>query len=124
MELVGSDGIGGQTLNIAAEEEDGEVTGEVRFNEVVVTLQCADTATDGVIVLGGEVTTPDSDDPEMMGDLQALVIRVGDPDSVALVGNDNDAGTCAELLESIPAEGTADPSNFSDVEAGSDIETN
>jgi hypothetical protein len=33
VELVGSDGLGGQTLDISAEEEDGEVTGEVQFTD-------------------------------------------------------------------------------------------
>ena len=33
MEFVGNDGLGGQTLNITAEEEDGEVTGEFRVTD-------------------------------------------------------------------------------------------
>ena len=49
-------GVAGQTLNISAEEEDGEVTGEFRVTENVITLECADTDTDGVVILGGEVT--------------------------------------------------------------------
>jgi hypothetical protein len=121
VELVG-DGIGSQTLNITAEQADGEVTGEFRLNEVVVTLQCANTDTDGIVILGGEVTTPDSDDPEMMGQLMALIIREGDPDSVSLVGNSG-TGSCTALLESIPEDGLTDDSLFNDVDAGSDIET-
>ena len=56
MELVGDTGLGGQTLNITAEEENGEVTGEFRVNDVVVRVDCADTETDGVVILGGAVT--------------------------------------------------------------------
>ncbi len=53
VELVGNDGLAGQTLNISAQEEDGEVTGEFRVTENVITLECADTDTDGVVILGG-----------------------------------------------------------------------
>ena len=45
--VVGGTGLAGQTLNITAEEQDGQVTGELRVDNVVVTLQCADTETDG-----------------------------------------------------------------------------
>ena len=66
VELVGDTNLGGQTLNISAEEEDGEVTGELRFSdpggEVVVAVECADTDTDGVVILGGTVTEPDDDE--------------------------------------------------------------
>ena len=67
VELVGERAaLGGQTLNVSAEEEDGEVTGEIRLTdpdgEVVVTVECADTDTDGVVVLGGTVTEADDDD--------------------------------------------------------------
>ena len=62
------------------------------------------------------------EDPGEVGGLLALVIKEGDPDGVALVGNDADAASCSELLESIPAAGLTDPSRFTDVEAGSDIE--
>lgn len=49
---------------------DGEVTGEFRVENVVVTLQCADDEIDGQdLILGGEVT----DDP----DGQGLGIRYG-----------------------------------------------
>ena len=43
VEIGGFGGLVGQTLNIDAVEQDGEVTGEFRVNNVVVTLQCADT---------------------------------------------------------------------------------
>jgi hypothetical protein len=122
IELVGEDGLAGQTLNIDAEEENGEVTGEFRVTDVTVTIQCADTNTDAVIVLGGEVT----DDPGgdvAVGDLLALIIREGDPDSVALLANDADAASCAELLESISDETLAEFGSFVNVENGNDIET-
>ena len=53
----------------------------------------------------------------------ALIIREGDPDSVALLTNDNDAGSCTELVESITDGQLTNDSNFDDVEAGHDIET-
>ena len=60
------------------------MTGEFRVDDVVVTLQCADTEIDGVLILGGEMTV----DPTGMiatGELLVLVIREGDPDNVARV---------------------------------------
>ena len=120
VELVGDDGLGGQTLNITAEEgADGAVTGEFRVTNVVVPIQCADTDTDGEIILGGAVT----DDPDgnvAVGDLLALIIREGDPDLVALLANDNHAESCTELLS---VAFNLDPGDFVDVEDGSDIET-
>ena len=117
VELVG-EGLGDQTLNISAEEADGEVTGEFRVTEDVIRIDCADTDTDGVIILGGEVTAQDN-----FEGLLALIIKEGDPDSVALYGNDTGTGSCTEMLESISDEMIADASNFAAVEAGSDIET-
>ena len=118
VELIGNDGLAGQTLNINAEEVNGEVTGEFRVNDVVVGVDCANTETDGVVILGGEVTA----DPGAnvgVGELLALIIREGDPDSVALYGNDSGAGSCTELLKSIPDKNSV----FADVEDGSDIQT-
>jgi len=41
-------GLGGQTMDIAAVEQDGQVTGEARFSfGLVLNPQCADTDTDG-----------------------------------------------------------------------------
>ena len=54
-----------------------------------------------------------------VGDLQALIIEEGDPDSVSLYANDSGAESCTELLESIPE----DPRPDVDVEDGYDIET-
>jgi hypothetical protein len=123
VEFVGEDGLGGQTLDISAEVEDGVVTGELRFSdpggEVVVGVECADTATDGVVILGGTVT--ESTDDEIFG-LAALFIREGDPDSVAvwLDGGENDS--CSDLLL-FRHDVLDDDSAFVDVEAGSDIVT-
>ena len=122
VEFVGSDGLGGQTLNISAEEEDGEVTGEASFNEVVVTLESADTDTDGVVILGGEVTTPSSDGTPAVGELVALFIREGDPDSVTLWFDEGENASCSDLLAN-RHDVLDDDSAFVDVEAGSDIET-
>ena len=118
VELVGNVRLAGQTLNITAEEANGEVTGEFRVTDVVVGVDCANTDTDGVVILGGAVTA----DPRAnvgVGELLALIIREGDPDSVALYANDSGAASCTELLKSIPDNN----SDFVDVEAGSDIQT-
>ena len=120
IEMVGEDGFAGQTLNVDAEEEDGEVTGEFRVTDNVITVECADTDTDGVVILGGAVAAgPDLAE----GDLIALIIREGDPDSVALMANDSNAASCTEMLDAIPGEGQTDGPEFVDVEPGDDIET-
>ena len=122
VELVGgeSSGTGNQTLNINAVEENGEATGEFRVTDNVIRVDCADTHTDGLVILGGEVTAgPDF----AAGDLVALIIREGDPDSVALRANDSGAASCTGLLKTIPDNLLTDDSNFVDVEDGSDIET-
>lgn len=122
VELVGDpgSGLGNETLNITAEEDNGEVTGEFRISDNVIRVDCADTDTDDVVILGGEVTGgPDF----VLEDLLALIIKEGDPDSVSLVGNDVGAESCTELLESIPDELLADESEFVPVEDGYDIET-
>jgi hypothetical protein len=119
VEFVGDAGLAGQTLNIDAAEEDGVVTGEFRVTENVIKVECADTDTDGVVILGGAATAgPDV----AMGDLLALIIREGDPDSVALLANVDNAGSCTELLKSIPKDQLLDEP-FADVEDGYDIET-
>jgi hypothetical protein len=122
VELVGDDGLGARTLNISAEEEDGKVTGEFRNNDVVVKVECANTDTDGVVILSGEVTA----DPKAevgVGERLALIIREGDPDSVALVPPNHGPRSCTEFLESIPERYLTDDSNFVDVEPGEDITT-
>ena len=123
IDFVGEDGLGGQTLDISAVDEDGEVTGEISFNEEVVTVQCADTDHDGVVVLGGEMTGVPADDTDgLLGQHIAVIIREGDPDRVALHG-DEAAGSCDEILESVTADVLADESIYVDVEDGEDIAT-
>jgi hypothetical protein len=120
VELVG-EGLGAQTLNINAEEENGEVTGEFRVSENVIRVECADTDTDGVVILGGKATAGND---VAVGDLLVLIIREGDPDRVALHHNRFNAGSCSELLADLPDDPvTGHDSDFVDVEAGSDIET-
>jgi hypothetical protein len=123
VELVGDEDVGGQTLNISAEEEDGEVSGELRFTdpggEVVVAVECADTDTDGVVILAGTVT--ESTDDEISG-LVALFIREGDPDSVAVWLDEGDNESCSDLLAG-RHDVLEDESAFVEVEDGSDIET-
>jgi hypothetical protein len=127
VELVGDalatvGGFGGQTLNISAQrEEDGDVTGEFRIDDVVVRVECANTDIDGVVILAGEVTA----DPAGYlgaGQLLILVTREGDPDSIALATSG--AGSCTELFESVPAEAfTEGPHTYIDVEGDGNIET-
>ena len=120
VEFVGSSGLGENSMDITAEEKDGVVTGEAQFNQIVVTFECADTETDGLVILGGEVTTPSGDNTPAVGELMAVLIREGDPDSVSVwVEEDDDYGSCQGLLDAIP-EG--DAGGYVDVESG-DIET-
>jgi hypothetical protein len=123
VELVGDNDLGGQTLNLSAEEDDGEVTGEFRFSdpggEVVVAVECADTDTHDVVILAGPVT--ESDDDEFSG-LVALFIKEGDPDSVTVWFDDGENESCSDLLAN-RRDVLDDDSAFVDVEDGSDIET-
>jgi len=123
VELVGDTDLGAQTLNLNAEEKDGKVTGEMRFTDeggtVVVKVECADTDTDGVVILGGTIT--DSTDGEMSG-LTALFIKEGDPDSVTVWADEGDNETCEDLLIN-RHDVLDDASAFVDVEDGSDIQT-
>ena len=123
VELVGDHDLGGQTLNVSAEEKDGEVTGEIRVSdsdgEVVVEVECADTDTDGVVILGGTVTDPADDGPS---GLIALFIREGDPDSVASWADEGENPSCSDLLKN-RRDVLDDESAFFDVEDGSDIDT-
>ena len=114
------DGLPSQTLNISVEESGGEVTGEFRITDIVNTVECVDTDTDGVVILGGTVT--DDAGEGFAGALNALVIKDGDPDGVFLYGNDVGATSCTELVASIPkADLTGDDAFFA-LEPGSDIE--
>lgn len=127
IELVGGgDGFAGQTLNIDVREEGGEVTGEFRVSEIINTVRCVDTSTEGVVILGGEVTGVPASLPSDLvqpGQLNVLIIRDGDPDDVSLYGNEVGAESCGELVDSIPADLLEDDEAFIPLEAGSDIET-
>ena len=122
VELKGENDLGGQTLDIVAEEEDGAVTGEIRFSdvsgEVVVSVECADTQTDDVVILGGTITEPE---PGMSG-LVALFIRKGDPDSVNVWLDLGESESCSDMLANTRHVLDTD-SGFVDVLAGSNIET-
>jgi hypothetical protein len=120
VELVGDEDLGGQTLNIRAEKKDGEVTGELRFadpgGEILVAVECADTDTDGAVILGGTIT--ESND---MSGLVALFIREGDPDRVAVWLDLGENASCSDLLAN-RHDVLDDESAFVDVEDGSDID--
>lgn len=128
-------GLGGQTMDITAVEEDGEVTGEARLTlydvldsdgegfEVVVELECVDTGT-GDVIIGGTVTTAAGERHSgafpPVGALMAVIIREGEPDS-ATVWWTTQASSCPELLESVPEPRPDD--RFVEVADGYDIET-
>ena len=121
IDFVGSGALGDQTMDISAEEEDGEVTGEVSFEPhgSVADFQCADTVTDGVVRLAGQFTTAPADGDEAVGAWMAFVIREGDPDSVSVPWfSDPGTESCDEALDQLP-----DDAQFYDVEDGDDIET-
>ena len=110
----GAAGLSDQTMDITAEEDDGEVSGEVRFNPAQLTLdvQCADSDADGMVIVGGQATA-DSEDGTPKGGWVAVGIREGDPDGVGVWFPEDDIGSCQELLESFPddeplADATAD----------------
>ena len=127
VDFVGDDDMAGHTLDVSVEEEDGDVTGDFRFSdpsgELLVTVECADTNTDSVVILGGTLGGE-----EDASGRAALIIREGDPDRAAfwmelpLPEGEVPAGSCGEFLESLPNDALADDA-FVDVEAGDDIET-
>lgn len=123
VELVGDEDLAGQTLDVSAVEEDGEVTGELLFTdvsgEVRVRVDCADTDADGVVILGGTIIGEEVG--ELTG-LVALFIEEGDPDRVA-ISLDEEETSCTELLETQGPLVLADDDAFVDVETGSDIKT-
>jgi hypothetical protein len=118
-----------QTMDITAVEEGGEVTGEARFSPAGLTLalQCADTDTDALVILGGE-STADAGEGAAVGDRVAVIIREGDPDGAVLwyelplPEGEVAAGSCREFLDAIPHDQfTLD--NLAAVAEGDDIET-
>ena len=118
--LVATSDHDARPLTISAVEEDGEVTGEFQMSGHTIGIECADTDTDGVILVGGTVTAGDVVPP---GDLLGLIIKEGDPDEVLLIGNDEvGAESCTELLESQDVS-NIDDSYFTELSDGDDIRT-
>ena len=97
VELVATADHGERPLSLYAVEEDGEVTGDFRMSGHRVIIECADTATDGVVILSGSVAA--SEDLRV-DELLGLIVKEGGPDSVLLIGDDSGARSCTELLES------------------------
>jgi hypothetical protein len=121
VDLVGPGSIGDQTMDISAQEEGGEVTGEVRFvpNGSVASFQCADTETDGRVRLGGQWTSvPSHSDSLAVGDWMAVVIQEGDPDRVSPYLADPGTESCEAVIEQVP-----DDIEMFEVQEGDDIET-
>jgi hypothetical protein len=128
-------GLGGQTMDISAEEADGTVTGQARFTlydifsvdhegfAVEVEFECADTGT-GDVILGGTVTTASGEGHSgafpPVGALMAVIIREGEPDR-ATVWWATRASSCRDFLESVPEPRPDD--RFVVVADGDDIET-
>ena len=59
IELVGDDGLAGQTLDVRAEEKDGQATGELRFGDSRRGRRAGrglGADTDGLVILGGTVS--------------------------------------------------------------------
>ena len=57
-------------------------------------LQCQDTDTEGLLILGGEVTTPGLDGDEPVGSWISVIIREGDPDAAAVWFAEEDPASC------------------------------
>jgi hypothetical protein len=115
-----------QTLDINAQEENGQVTGTFKYYndsfvlKVEVRVECADTDTGGVVILGGRVTH-DTERGGELGEQQVLVINEGNPDRVALI-DFGKSGSCADLIQA-GRNALRYQRNFVNVKAGSDIET-
>ena len=119
----------GQTMDITAVEQDGDVTGDARFSfGTVLDLQCADTGTHGLVILAGDVTAEHGDAAEI-GDRVAVIIREGDPDGallwyeLPLPEGQVAAGSCEQFVDSLPDDPSTAGEPFSDVDDGDDIKT-
>jgi hypothetical protein len=127
--FAASSGLGGQTMDITAVEQDGQVTGEARFSfGLDLDLQCADTATDGLVILGGEATAEHGDSAKV-GDRVAVIIRDGEPDSalvwyeLPLPEGEVAAASCEAFLDALPDDPSTAGGPFAAVTEGDDIET-
>ena len=115
----GPPGLSGQVMTINAVEDKGTVTGEAQFDPFgTLDLQCADTGTDGLVIIGGQVTET-SDREAAVGDWVAVVIRVGDPDGVEVWFAEQDYASCQDLLDAA----AAGDHTFADVADGDTLET-
>jgi hypothetical protein len=102
-------------MDISAEDEDGKVSGTIKFTcspdsapgscyeLIAVDLECADLDSDGVVIVAGEVTESSGDEGPSVGDPWTVVIHEAEPDRVALWFG-GDGGSCEQLLESVPDE--------------------
>jgi hypothetical protein len=120
----GPPGLSDQTMEIDAVEEDGEVGGELRLDPsgIEVGFECADTETEGRVIVGGKVTSSDDPDTAVESWL-SVVIKVGEPDGVVLwFGAPGDYASCDELIDDSKTTFT-DEIPFADVADGDDIET-
>ena len=121
----GAPGLSDQTMDITAEEENGEVSGQARFipSNLILDLQCADTSTDGLVMIAGEAAER-GETLAQPGEWVVVIIREGDPDRVVLwFQGEDDIGSCEEALAAVPAGDTdADSSSLAEVTDG-DIET-
>ena len=106
----------------------GDRRGPVQPRRATLALQCADTDTDGLVILGGEATA-DAGDSATVGDRVAVIIREGDPDGAVLwyelplPEGEVAAGSCREFLDSIPHDQFTGDNPLADVAEGDDIET-
>jgi hypothetical protein len=121
VEFEENSGLSGETMDITAEENGGEVTGELQFNDLAASLACADTGVDRRVVLGGQITR-NSDTEPPVGDWMAVIIWEGAPDRVVLSYEKAGAESCRAALERVPDD-IADGINVTDVADGYDIQT-
>jgi hypothetical protein len=125
IDFIGSGGLADQTMDIDATEEDGQVTGEASFEPhgSVVALTCADTDTDGILLIGGQFTQVPEDGDERVGMWVTVVIREGDPDRAFTWHADEGTASCAEAFEQVRDLDLTGDNLYETVEDGDDIET-
>ena len=144
VKVAGFGGLAGATLNIDTVEKNGQVTGELRVDNVVVAIHCAGARmSTGAqlngrdLILGGEVIGNADDLATLdhvnvaVGDLLALIIRDDRPGGQRVTlyhpslwygeQASEHAGSCNELVESVPSN--LDGGAFDSVADGHHIET-
>jgi hypothetical protein len=120
----GAAGLSDQTMDITAEEDGGEVSGQVRLvpANLIVDVQCADTATDGLVIVAGQAAER-GETLAQPGEWVAVLIHEGDPDRVVLwFGGEEDYGSCEEAIGAI-SDADRDPDSSGFADATGDIET-